>query len=165
MSGVYLLTVEYQNGYLIYAAGITTRPIRQRLLAHGRNYMSGMYFVLDVAALHAGVRKEVWPGFWTGKRSRKKLAEYHERQTEIQEAARKQLDAFRVFVTKIGTKRRIFERLESAIMKNLYRQPVPFCDIPDQGMWLAQLMKSEAPITIHNKCPVTLHGLPSRLII
>jgi hypothetical protein len=124
-AGVYIWAVEYKKGYLIYAAGITTRPIRQRLLAHGRNYMSGMYFVLDIGAMQTGVRKEVWPGFWTGERSRKKQAEYRQRQTEIQDAAYKQLKGFRVFVAKIGTKRRILERLESAIMENLYMQSAP----------------------------------------
>ncbi len=163
--GVYLWTVEYQNGYLIYVAGFTRRPMPERFREHTRNYMSGMYFVLDIGAMQRGVRKEVWPGFWTGKRSRKQQAEYHKRQTEIQDAARKQLEGFRVFVAKIGTEPRILERLEAAIMGNLSKQPAPFCDIPDPGMHLAPRWESETPITIHNKYPVTLHGLPSRLII
>ena len=126
-----------------------------------------MSCVPDIAAMQRGVYKEVWPGIWdwAGERSREDQAKYRKRQPEIQDAARKHLKGNRVFAPKFGTKRRILERLESAIMKSLDTQPAPFCDIPDQGMWLARLRESETPITIHNTCPVTLHGLPACLII
>ena len=73
--GVYLETVEYQNGYLIYAAGITRRPMPKRFREHTGEYMNGIYNVLDIVAMKAGFRKEVWHGFWMAKkRPREKLA-------------------------------------------------------------------------------------------
>jgi hypothetical protein len=160
--GVYLLTIEYQNGYLIYAAGITRRPMQKRFREHTREYMDGVYNVLDIVAMKAGFRKEVWHGFWmTKKRPREKLAEYKEEQLKIQEAVRKQLAGFRIFAADIGTKKRILERLEAAIMENLYKQPMPLCEIPDRGMKLTPRRKSEIPIIVKNKCSVVLHGLPA----
>ncbi len=164
--GVYLLTVEYQNGYLIYAAGITRRPMPKRFREHTREYMNGIYNVLDIMAMKAGFRKEVWHGFWmTKKRPRKKQVDYKNRQLQIQEAVRKQLVGFRIFAADIGTKPRILERLEAAIMENLYKQPMPLCDIPDRGMMLAPRRKSEIPIIVKNECSVLLHGLPACLEI
>lgn len=163
--GVYLMAVEYQNGYLIYAAGITRRPIQKRIREHTREYMGGVYNVLDIAAMQAGVRKEVWHGFWMKERPPEKLVEFQERKPEIQDAVQKQLAGFRIFAANIGTEPRVLERLEAAIMGNLYKQPSPFCDIPDQGMYLAPRRKSEIPIVMQNKCSVILHGLPACLEI
>ncbi|MEA4884037.1 MAG: hypothetical protein VB144_10370 [Clostridia bacterium] len=50
-------------------------------------------------------------------------------------------------------------------MNNLYRQPSPFCDIPDRGMMLAPRWDSETPIIAENRCAVRLHGLPLYLEI
>jgi hypothetical protein len=165
-SGVYLWTVEYQNGYLIYAAGITRRPMLDRFREHNGEYMNGVYNVLDITAMKSGLRKEVWHGFWMSKkRSREKVAEYKKRQREIQDAVRKQLAGFRIFVANIGNKPRILERLEAAIMENLYRQPMPLCDVPDKGMMLAPRWKSENPIVVKNNCPALIFGLSTYLEI
>jgi hypothetical protein len=163
--GVYLLTVEYQSGYLIYAAGITRRPMPERFREHTREYMNGIYNVLEIAAMKAGFRREIWHGLWLGKHPRERLAEYKNRRLEIQEAARKQLAGFRIFTADIGTRPRILERFEAAIMDALYKQPMPLCDIPDRGMMLAPRRKSEAPIVVRNKCQRTLYGLPACLEI
>ncbi len=166
ISGVYLLTVEYQIGYLIYAAGITRRPMLNRFREHTREYMNGVYNVLDIVAMKSGFRKEVWHGFWmTKKRSQEKVLEYKKRQREIQEAARRQLAGFRIFVANIGNEPRILERLEAAIMDNLYKQPMPLCDVPDRGMMLAPRWKSEIPIVVKNNCPALIFGFPTCLEI
>ncbi len=150
----------------MYAAGITRRPMPERFREHTREYRNGIYNVLDIVAMKAGFRKQVWHGFWmTKKRSREKLAEYNERQTEIQKAVNKQLAGFRIFVANIGTKPRILERLEAAIMENLYKQPMPLCDIPDRGMMLAPRWESETPIFVKNNCSVSLFGFPACLEI
>lgn len=165
-SGVYLLTVEYQSGYLIYAAGITRRPMPKRFREHTGEYMNGIYNVLDVVALKAGFRKEVWHGFWMAKkRQREKLAEYKKLQPQIQEAVRQQLSGFRIFAADIGTKPRILERLEAAIMECLYKQPMPLCEVPDRGMKLTPRRKRERPIVVENKCEAKLYGLPTHLEI
>ncbi len=65
--GLYILTSEYRHGYLIYAAGWTTRPFARRMREHIRQYRKGTYTVLDAASLRRGFRKELRHGMWTKK--------------------------------------------------------------------------------------------------
>jgi hypothetical protein len=115
-----------------------------------------------MGSLEHGIRKEIWHG-WEYARNHR--AEFEERKSEILNAVRKQLAGFRIFVADIGTEPRILERLEAAIMNNLYQQSSPFCDIPDKGMYLAKRLNSEIPITVKNNCSAVLHGLQAFLDI
>lgn len=163
--GVYLQTFEYQQGYLIYAAGITQRPVPVRFREHTQNYLDGKYTVLDIAAAQQGVRKEIWHG-WHYEREHRD--EFEERKSILVEAVHRQLAAFRIFVADLGERgkeKRILERLEAAIMLSLYEQPPPICDIPDRGMHLAPRWDSERPIHIKSSCHSVLLGLPHCLQI
>lgn len=110
-SGLYLMTFEYGNGYLVYAAGITRRPVASRLREHTRKYLNGEYTVLDVASLRQGVRKEIWHGWGYARAHRE---EFEARKTEIVEAARAQLSSCRIFVADPGSGSRVLERFEAA---------------------------------------------------
>lgn len=159
--GVYLQTFEYKRGYLIYAAGITRRPVPTRFREHARKYMNGEYNVLDILAAQEGIRKEIWHGWGYARGHRE---EFKEKQMAIQNAVQMQLAGFRIFVTDIQ-ELRVLERLEAAIMNKLYEQAPPICDIPDRGMQLAPRWNSENPITVKSCCKVHLHGLPDFLVI
>lgn len=160
--GIYLWVSEYQAGYIIYAAGITRRSIPTRLREHTAKYMTGDYTILDMTAMNCGVRKEIWHGWgWTPE----KRKDYEERKDDLVAAARHQLAAFRIFVADVGTVPRLLERLEAAIMNALYREPPPYCDIPDRGMMLAPRWESEEPITVRFRSEVKLFGLPPDLEI
>ena len=162
LSGLYLQTFEYKSGYIIYAAGLTRRPVPARFKEHTQKYMNGEYNVLDINAAQQGIRKEIWHGWGYAKKHRD---EFDERKLEILDAVQKQLEGFRIFVADVGEDPRILERLEASIMENLYSQPSPFCDIPDKGMFLSQRWDSEDPVFIESNCSVNIHGLPSRLEI
>ncbi len=162
LTGVYLQTFEYQDGYLIYAAGITRRPIPVRFNEHTRKYMNGEYTVLDIDAAQRGIRKEIWHGWGY---ARKHRSEFEEQKSTILDAARKQLEGLRIFVANVETASRLCERIEASVMNTLYEQPSPFCDIPDRGMQLAPRLDSEMPIIIKNSCDGILHGLPLALEI
>src|SRR5690554_394156 len=160
--GVYLQTVEYQDGYLIYAAGLTRRTIPARFREHTYKYMNGDYNVLDIDAMKQGIRNEVWHGWgW----SPDKRLEFERKKNEIIDAVQKQLTGFRIFITDIGTNPRILERLEAAIMNILYEQQSPVCDIPDRGMMLVPRWESETPIVVKNSCDYKLFGLPKKFEI
>jgi hypothetical protein len=117
---------------------------------------------LDVAQLKNGVRSEVWHGCgWNAA----KRAEFAASRSEIEEAARRLLTAFRVFVTSVDPHSRVPERLEAAIVNCLYAAPAPICDVPDKGMMLAPKRNSEEPIAVLNACGSELHGLLVRLSI
>lgn len=160
--GIYFQTVEYRDGYLIHAAGLTRRPVPVRFREHTRKYMSGDYNIFDIVAMQQGIRKEVWHGWgWTPE----KRTEFEKQRPIIHAAIRKQLAGFRIFVANVGTQPRILERLEASIMWNLYKQSAPFCDIPDKGMMLAPRWDSEDPIIVKNRYTVKLYGLPPKLEI
>lgn len=160
--GIYLQTFEYRGGYLIYAAGITRRPIPVRFREHTRKYMFGDYNVLDIAAAQKGIRKEIWHGWgWNPEKRR----QFEERKENIIEAVHNQLGAFRIFVANVPTSPRILQRLEASIMNILYCQPPPICDIPDKGMWLAPRWQDENPMLVVNNCKVPLHGVPQHFDI
>ncbi|MDT8380153.1 MAG: hypothetical protein RQ739_14805 [Desulfotignum sp.] len=161
-TGVYLQTFEYQNGYLIYAAGITRRSVPVRFKEHTRHYMNGDYTVLDPLAAERGIRKEIWHGWGYAKVHRD---QFEENKVEIQEAVKKQLAKFRVFYANFRNEQRLLERVEAAIMNFLYEQKSPYKDLPDKGMMLAPRWNSEEPQTLNNRSKVTIHGLPEALKI
>ncbi|AKB82807.1 hypothetical protein MSBR3_2229 [Methanosarcina barkeri 3] len=160
--GVYLQTSVYENGYIVYAAGYTRRPIPQRFREHTKKYLSGDYTILDMDAMKHGVRKEIWHGWGV---ARQRRDEYEHRKSELVEAAGKQLAEFSIFVADIGTEPRILERIEGAIMYTLYENTNPFRDIPDRGMQLSPRWKMESPITAFIHSSVELYGIPKQLEI
>lgn len=155
--GVYLFTVDHGNGFLVYAAGITRRPLKKRFTEHSRSYLSGTYNVLDIVAMRQGIRREIWHGSFSKKQSPERLRELELRKIEIQEAAKKQLNGFRIFAADIGVEVRIPERIEGAVMAALYAAPKPFSDVPDRGMLLMPRWNSETPILAFNICHQVLH--------
>lgn len=160
--GIYMMTAENRNGYVVYAAGLSRRPIPTRFQEHTRKYMSGDYTVLDIGALQQGVRKEIWHGWgWT----KEKRKQFENRKEAILDATRKQLAGFRIFIAQVPDRPRLLERLEAAIMDHLYRQPLPLCDVPDKGMMLAPRWESEEPVAVMNRSAVCLHGLPPTMEI
>lgn len=158
--GVYLQTFKYWDGFLIYGAGITRRAIPTRFREHTREYMNGNYNVLDVDAAEHGFRREIWQGWGYARDHRD---EFETKKSLIVEAADKQLERFRIFITNIDEEPRVHERTEASIMNNLYNQLPPICELPDKGMQLAGRWDSEASIVINNKCESKLHGLPKYL--
>jgi hypothetical protein len=160
--GVYLQTFQYQDGYLIYAAGITRRPVPMRFREHTRKYMNGEYNVLDIDAAQQGIRREIWHGWGYARKYRE---EFKKRQSIILDAVRKQLAGFCIFVADMERNPRVLERLEASIMHNLYQKPPPICDIPDRGMKLAPRWDEENKIIVKNNCTSLLYGLPVSLEI
>ena len=157
--GLYLQAADYKEGYVVYLAGLTRRPLIVRFKEHGNKYMKGEYSVLDMAAMRQGKRLEVWHGWgWTAE----KRALFEHGQQFVTDAVHKQLRDFRIFVADVDTKGRILERLEAAIMMHLYNQPPPFCNIPDRGMHLSSRWKSESPITASVSASKKLYGLPEK---
>lgn len=159
-SGVYLWTVGYDLGFLIYAAGITSRPYRVRFREHTRAYRRGIYTVFDASSLTRGQREVVWPGFWFGHRSVSAEREYAEREPAIQAATERLLAVYRLFLAPIEASPRLLQRVEAAIMNSLYLAGGVVGQIPDRGMALAPRWDCEAPVLVRNSCEHLLYGLP-----
>jgi hypothetical protein len=53
---LYLQTVEYRSGFLVYAAGLTRKTFSARFTQHTRQYLTSGYHVLDIADMQQGIR-------------------------------------------------------------------------------------------------------------
>jgi hypothetical protein len=158
--GVYLFTFKYRNGYLVYAAGIT-KSMKTRFSQHTREYKQGHYNVLDVEYAQLGKRKEIWHGWQYAKTHQE---EFIERKEIILQAVDNQLSAFKIFVTEVPDLR-IRERIECAIMQNIYTSSEPWAALADRGMCLRGKYHSELGITLLSKCQEPIYGLPNALEI
>jgi len=160
MEGVYLWTFKYKDGYVLYSAGITNSTIK-RFREHTRNYKNGEYNVIDVEAAERGERVEIWHGWQYAKMHREEFIKMKER---ILDAVERQLMAFRIFIAEICDKRKR-ERIEAALMLNIYNLQEPWAELADRGMFLKGRYNSEIPIRIKNICSNKIYGLPEILEI
>ena len=160
IEGIYLWTFCYNNGYLIYAAGITNSTQR-RFKSHTNEYKKGKYTVLDVKAAEKGERLEIWHGW---KYAKEHNEEFINRKNEIIFAVNEQLKSFRVFVSKVSDKR-VRERFEAAIMHHVYYSKEPWAELADRGMFLNGRYNCEMPIKTINICNSIIYGLPNNLEI
>lgn len=160
--GVYLLTVDYNDGFLIYSVGMTTISIYKRLQQHKRCYLKGDYNILDIKMMQQGIRKSLWQGWgW----SDEKLIKWNQNKENLENLAREQLKGFRVFTAGIDLDKRRLQRLEAKIMNSLYRAEHPFSDLPDKSMNLLPKRDDEEPILIQNICDKAIFGLPISFFI
>ena len=159
LSGVYMWTIESGEGFVVYCFGVTKRSISKRVCEHRRELLRGKYTLFDLDAMKQGIRKEIWHGLWAGHDSDERKAEFTMRKVELQEVARQQMAAFKIFVAEVPDVR-IQHRMEAALMGALYAAPKPFCDLPDKGMHLVPRRENESPITITNRSDRCFCNLP-----
>ncbi len=160
VAGVYLWTFEFKNGYIIRSVGVTS-SMRRRFREHTREYNRGNYTVLDVESAKRGVRKELWHGWQYAKEHRQQFMEHKD---EILEFVKKELLAYRLFITPIADRRKR-ERMEAAILINTYSSKEAWADLVDGGMAFRGRFNDEMPIKVKNVCSHKLYGLPETVEI
>lgn len=162
LAGIYLFTVNYRGGYLVYMAGWTTRPFKKRLNEHINAYKKGTYTIFDPKSLQNGKRVEVWHGMWTKKATNtpKMKKMFQVRHRELEPTIESLLSTFQIFLAPLNVERRALARIEAAIMNMLYSSSEPVNTIPDIGMALAPRWAKEKPFLVKNVSPVRFYGLP-----
>jgi hypothetical protein len=158
--GIYLFTFEYKDGYVISGVGITNST-KTRISAHNRKFRKGDYTILNPEAAKKGEREEIWHG-WNYAKTHKE--EFIDNKTRILQALENQLGEMRIFIAKQKDKR-LRERIEAAIMHNIYVSKEPWSEIADRGMFLKERYNSEMPINTVNIHSKTIYGLPEELEI
>ena len=108
-----------------------------------------------------GVRKEIWHGWSYAKKNQN---QFINNKDYIIEAVEQELASYRLFIAYISDKRKS-QRLEFAIMHNIYASTQPWSDLVDRGMFLTGRFNSEVPINIKNQCQYKLYGVPEFLEI
>lgn len=160
LSGVYLFCFEFEDGYLLYGAGIS-KSIRKRMLAHIREYKKGNYTVFNTDNAKKGIRDEIWHGW---KYARENRNEFEHNKETILRYVEKQLIAFNIFIGEISEKRKR-ERIEDAIMQGIYNSKEKWSELADRGMFLKGRFNSEMPIEITNITSEKIYGLPDKMEI
>lgn len=154
IAGIYLFTFEYSDGYILRSAGVTSST-KRRFAEHTREFMNGKYTVLEVESAQIGQRKEIWHGWEYAKGHRDEFIEHRD---FILKFVEKELAAYRLFVAQVGDKRKR-ERIEFAIMHNIYASKEPWADLVDGAVALRGRENKEVPIEIKNICPYKIYGL------
>jgi hypothetical protein len=160
VEGIYLWTFQYEQGYLVYCAGIT-KSTKKRFRQHTLEYKSGNYTVFNVTEAEKGKRVEIWHG-WSYARTHRD--EFNSRKEEILCAVERQLSSFRVFIAQMSDKRER-ARFEAAIMLQIYNSNETWAELADRGMALSKRRKDEVSIIIKNISDVKFYGLPEILEI
>ena len=117
--------------------------------------------VLDVELAKSGLRLELWHGWQYAKEHQD---QFLANKSVILEFVKKELIAYRLFVSEIADKRKR-ERIEASILINAYSSKEPWSDLIDGGMALRGRYNYEAPIKINNLCSHKLYGLPRTIEI
>jgi hypothetical protein len=101
-NGVYLLTIPFDDKYLVYYVGETGASFAQRLLQHVQCYLNGFDRVFDPAEFVEGRKVLVWGGMWkTDRRDPKLIDDFLERYSELAPKILKFIEQFRVFLAPI----------------------------------------------------------------
>lgn len=158
IEGIYLWTFRYKDGYVVYSIGITNST-KKRFRKHTLEYNKGNYTVLDVKVAENGEREEVWHGW---KYAKNHQEEFNTRKKDILKAVDYQLESFRIFIASVADKR-LRERIEAALMHNIYYTKEPWAELADRGMFLTARFNSEIPVNINNVCSNKIYGLPKRI--
>lgn len=160
IAGVYLLTFEYKDGYILRSVGVTN-SMKRRFAQHTREYLAGNYTILDVDYAKVGIRKEIWHGWGYAKEHRDEFLRY---KNYIMSFIKKELESYRIFITEVEDKRKR-ERIEFAIVQNIYSSKEPWANLIDGGMTLRGRFNNEIPIEIRNICSYKVYGLSEKLEI
>ena len=156
--GVYIICFPYRDGYVIHSTGITNN-FQRRMMQHDRSFKKGQYTILNTEKAMSGIREEVWHGW---KYARDNADKFEERKSDILLALDIQLKSYKIFTVKLDDKR-LRERLESAIMLNIYVQNEDWSDLQDRGMMLRGRYTYEMPIKGLNKVPFRIYGLKEEI--
>ena len=145
VEGIYIFTFKYREGFILYGVGITNST-RRRITTHTREYRKGNYTVLDIKSAELGERKEIWHGWQYAKTHRK---EFENKKDQILNSINVHLKATQIFIAEVSDIRKR-ERIEAAIMHDVYASKEPWSELADRGMFLKERHNSEMPIEIIN---------------
>ena len=129
--------------------------MKRRFLQHGREYKIGNYTLLDVEYAKIGIRKEIWHGWQYAKAHQSQFFEFEDR---ILKFIEKNWEPTKYLLLRLTTNER--ERLEAAILINIYASKELWADLVDGGMNIRSRYNYEVPIQIRNICEQKIFGLP-----
>ena len=160
--GVYLWTVQLDEGELVYYVGHTGRSFAQRMLEHFREHMSGGYHLYEPQEFSRGRKDLLWPGRY-GPDREPYLSVFIQHFPNLASAIVSLAKLYRFFVAPLKCDKRLRERIEAGIAEHLYKQPGIVGEFQDQGIVYRPRLDNEEPVQVLVHCKDNLIGVPKSL--
>lgn len=163
-AGLYLWTVRFDDGYLVYYVGETGRSFETRFLEHYCEHASGMYHVNYPAEFSCGEKVMIWPGRYdpTMKKSAKECILECLR---LGEPITKLAYIYRFFLAPLSCETRIRRRIEAAIANTLYAAPSSVGLFQETGIRYHPRTQEETAIICRVSSSMPLLGIPEWLLV
>ncbi|MHC4091868.1 MAG: hypothetical protein ACYSVY_16645 [Planctomycetota bacterium] len=160
-AGVYLWTVSFGTGELVYyvgESGLFTRRFREHLFAH----LGGVYRIYDTNSLRSGRIERVWPGMWQ-KDGERSAGEFLSRRNELLPMVERQLRLMRLWLIPTDLPERHRKLVEAAIARTLREHPPPVGTFQEDDIRYARRTSDESPFRFSIEGYARFLGLPDML--
>jgi len=78
LAGIYLMSIQYEDGYLVYYIGETGQSFYVRLKDHVIQFFGGNYRIYEPEKFKRGEKEILWNGMWR-KETRDRIPEFIDR--------------------------------------------------------------------------------------
>jgi hypothetical protein len=161
-AGIYLWTVDTQDGYLIYYVGETGVEFRQRLHQHLSQQLAGMYHIYNPERFAFGHKHVLWRGLHGNDRE-PGLAAFVERLPTLAPALAGFVRLMRFHLAPLTCDTRLRRRIEAALALHVSSQPGLVGSFQDAGIRYLPRRAGEEPVEVLCMSSAVLLGLPARL--
>lgn len=162
LAGVYLWTIQSEDGELIYYVGETGRKFSIRMLEHFKEHMSGGYHLYEPTEFAKGNKVLLWPGRYDPAR-RTTVGEFLQEFECLTASIRELARLYRFWLAPLECERRLRERVEAALAEHLYAQPGKIGGFQDRGIRYRGRKEGEDAVRVVLQAETTLLGLPNIL--
>lgn len=164
-NGIYLWTINYENGYLVHYIGETSRSFRIRMQEHIINILGGFYGVWDPEMLKQGKLQFVWKGLWR-KDSKENINDYIDKYENFAPIFKKYLQLQSIFLAPLSVDKYLRRLIEGHIAKKIMEAPPPINNLlPTDNRYGYLYRKNNETLIVKLKCNENILGLPREIII
>lgn len=160
-AGIYLWTIEVQDGHLVYYVGETGRSFAARLREHLRDQLAGLYHIHAPTQFARGEKSMLWPGIYD-KHTPGRLEDYVDRLPDLVAPLCSFIRMMRFHLAPIETNPRLRKRIEAALSDCFLSQPGRIGDFQESGVRYHRRRPDEPPIRIQLLSNVPILGLPDQ---
>jgi hypothetical protein len=164
--GLYLWTVKIGEAFLTNYVGISGKSIRDRLVEHVSKFLGGDYNVYDPSVFSQGKKKSIFLPVSSSKDFPKEYkVDFLERLPDLASKVFDMLESIRLFVGPLRVEKRLLERIESAIIKDIRKaEDKTVAEFIDNKR-VSPRRPSEKEIVVLTKSHLPLLGLSDRLVV
>jgi hypothetical protein len=161
-AGIYLWSVNIDDGFLVDYIGETGQSFSQRMKDHMIQCLGGNYRIWEPLLFSQGKKELIWNGLWK-KEVRDCMPDFVDNYIELAPKIKEYLELIRVFVAPFETTTRIRRRIEGAIASSLREQPSPIGTFFENDIRYNRRSVDEQPIEVSTSCSHRILGLKANI--